>query len=103
MNFEELKNNCKNGMYENKMPYMKKIRDQPSFFDSEQKRIDNLFYKHCCESVETLLNPIICYGQFQLLFNKAWKEKHSEGIYAVIEFLEELTYWIYEWERFNKN
>jgi hypothetical protein len=96
MNFDQLRKNCQTDIYKNKQPYVKSIKGQKSFYDLEEERIHTEYTQHCREAVQDVLGPVTD-KQFGILFSKAWEDGHSSGYYEVVQYLEDLVYFIREW------
>ena len=93
MDFSELRDNCRTDVYKNKQLYVRSTKEQKSFYALEQERIRNEYTKHCRGAVEGVLGSVTD-KQFGILFHEAWERGHSCGYGEVVQYLEDLVYFI---------
>lgn len=93
MNFSQLNENCRTDVYKNKQPYVRSTGNQESFYALEEERIHKDFTEHCRLAAESVLGTMTD-KQFGILFNEAWARGHSSGYYDVVSCLENLVYFI---------
>ena len=93
MDFRQLNENCRADVYKNKQPYVKSTKEQKSFYALEEERIHKEYIQDCRWAAESVLGTVTD-KQFGILFNEAWSRGHSSGYYEVVNCLENLVYFI---------